>query len=87
MAAFALFVAGAQAVEPLRPRRIESPPAIDGGLDDPIWQEAPSVTGFKTYTPDYDLDMTEHTVVYFAYDRENLYFAFRCFDRTPGRWM
>jgi hypothetical protein len=29
--------------------------------------------------------MKENTVVYYAYDRENLYFAYRCYDREPAK--
>jgi hypothetical protein len=29
--------------------------------------------------------MVDATVVYYAYDRENLYFAFRCFDSQPDK--
>jgi hypothetical protein len=70
---------------PLTPLRTETPPLIDGILDDPVWQKAPHETGFKTYHPDYGIDMKEKTVVYYAYDRENLYFAFRCFDSQPDK--
>ncbi len=69
----------------LRPQRTETPPVIDGSLDDPIWKSAPSVTGFKTYHPDFGIDMPERTIVYFAYDRENLYFGFKCFDSQPDK--
>jgi hypothetical protein len=68
---------------PLQPLRIETPPVIDGNLEDAIWETAPSVTGFKTFHPDFGLDMPERTIVYMAYDRENLYFAFKCFDSQP----
>ncbi len=71
--------------EPVYPLRAESPPVIDGVLDDAVWQSAPSVTGFKTWRPDYDKDASEETIVYFAYDRENLYFAFRCLDSQPDK--
>lgn len=73
----------AYAIDPLIPIKITTPPIIDGKLDDAVWQQAPTVTGFKTFTPDYGIDMPDQTVVYYAYDRENLYFAFRCFDREP----
>ena len=43
------------------------------------------VTGFKTFIPDFDHDMVEKTVVYMAYDAENLYFAYRCFDSQPHK--
>ncbi|MFA9453355.1 MAG: DUF5916 domain-containing protein [Candidatus Aminicenantaceae bacterium] len=71
--------------EPLRPLLIDSPPVIDGVLDDAVWQAAPKIKGFKTWQPDYGRDVAEDTTVYFAYDRENLYFAFRCFDSRPDR--
>ena len=68
---------------PFIPLKIDVPPVIDGILDDAVWQQAPSETGFKLYYPDYGADMEEDTVVWYAYDRENLYFAFRCYDSRP----
>ena len=58
----------------------EEAPEIDGILDDKVWQEAQSVTGFKTFVPDYEQDMAFKTVAYWSHDAENLYFAFKCFD-------
>jgi len=76
---------GADRPAPLAPYRTGVPPVIDGRLDDPAWAEAPSDTGFKSWRPDFGKDLPERTVVYYAYDRENLYFAFRCYDREPAR--
>jgi len=72
-------------LDPLRPTKAARSPVIDGVLDDPIWQECPSVTDFKTFAPDFGHDGSEKTIGYMAYDSENLYFAFRCFDREPGK--
>jgi hypothetical protein len=72
-------------LEPLKPLKVENPPVIDGILDDPVWQNAPQETGFKTYHPDFGKDLEEKTVIFYAYDRENLYFAFRCFDSQPEK--
>ena len=58
----------------------EVPPEIDGILDDQVWQEAQSVTGFKSFTPDYGQDLAHKTIAYWSHDDENLYFAFKCFD-------
>ena len=58
----------------------EIPPEIDGSLDDAVWQSSPSVTGFKTFVPDFLQDMPHKTVAYVAHDEENLYFAVKCFD-------
>ena len=71
--------------EPLKPLRATTPPIIDGKLDDPLWQQAPSVGGFKTFIPDFGKDASERTVVYFAYDEENLYFAYKCYDSEPDK--
>ena len=79
------FAAGSGPLPPLKPLRAEAPPVIDGVLDDLVWSQAPSETGFKTWRPDMGKDMHEKTVVYYAYDRENLYFAYRCYDREPSR--
>lgn len=73
------------ALEPLRPAWTDVPPKIDGILDDKIWALAPGESGFKTWNPDYGREMKAGTVVYHAYDRENLYFAFRCSDPEPAK--
>jgi hypothetical protein len=64
----------------LKPLRTDTPPVIDGRLDDTLWSEAPSVTDFLTFIPDFGKRQPERTVTYMAYDAENLYFAFRCLD-------
>ncbi len=69
----------------LKPLKTEVPPLIDGVLDDPVWTEAPFVKDFKTFIPDFGRDLSEETLAYFAYDSENLYFAFQCFDREPDK--
>jgi hypothetical protein len=86
-ALFVLFVAlpALEAGEPLRPSRASKPPVIDGRLDDDVWQTSARVTGFRTWMPDYGVTMTNQTVVYMAYDAENLYFAFRAFDAEPSK--
>ncbi len=64
----------------LRPIRVDVAPVIDGYFNESFWKQAPSVTGFKTFIPDFDIVPKEQTEVAMAYDRENLYFAFRCYD-------
>ncbi len=80
-----LWAPPAGAAGPLKPLRTSTPPVIDGDLGDAVWQSAPTVTGFKTWMPDYGKDMPDQTVVYYAHDAENLYFAFRAFDSEPNR--
>jgi len=80
-----LFAFAKEKLEPLIPYKTDTPPVIDGILDDPVWQKSPYETGFKTYHPDYGKEMKENTIVYYAYDQENIYFAFRCFDSEPDK--
>ncbi len=70
--------------DPLKPFRAEKAPIIDGKLDDTLWQQAPMVSGFKTFIPDFGRVMPESTHAYMAYDSDNLYFAFYCFDSDPS---
>ncbi len=69
-----------RAQDALKPVTIDSPPVIDGVLDEEVWQNAPMITGFKTYKPDYEMDMGFDTKVYMANDEDNLYFAFVAYD-------
>lgn len=66
-----------------RPLKTDTPPVIDGLLGEEVWKQAPSETGFMTWYPDFGAEMSEQTVVWYAYDEENLYFAFRCYDSQP----
>jgi hypothetical protein len=88
--AFLLFAAtfpAAAAVEGafFRPQKTAATPAIDGRLDDAVWRDAPSVDLAKTFIPDFDRDASERTTARMAYDAENLYFAFKCYDREPDK--
>lgn len=69
--------------EPLRPTFVASPPVIDGRLTDAVWGDAARVDVFRTYTPDFGREVPQRTVTYMAYDRDHLYFAFRCDDDRP----
>ncbi|MFC1557221.1 carbohydrate binding family 9 domain-containing protein [candidate division KSB1 bacterium] len=73
------------ASDPLRAYRTDIPPVIDGILDDEVWRNAPSVSEFRTFIPDFGREMPERTVVYFAYDDNNLYFAFKAYDSEPDK--
>lgn len=64
------------------PHRSSEPPVIDGRLDDAVWKSAEPLSGFRTFIPDFSKDLSEKTTVYMTYDAENLYFAFRCHDRS-----
>ncbi|MBI5021330.1 MAG: hypothetical protein HZB59_07845 [Ignavibacteriales bacterium] len=68
-----------------KPFKTTTPPIIDGSLDDAVWQSTQKVTGFKTFQPDFGKDMSVNTDAYLAYDEENLYFAFKCYESEPDK--
>ncbi|MBI4556472.1 MAG: carbohydrate binding family 9 domain-containing protein [Candidatus Hydrogenedentes bacterium] len=61
--------------------RTETPPVIDGRLDEPCWAQAEVTSGFidrKTDRP-----AKEQTLVRVLYDNENLYIGFECEELEP----
>ena len=62
--------------------RSKNPPAMDGTLSDPGWQQATRFTAFKTLHPQAGEEPSESTEVYLAYDHVNLYVGVRSHD--PG---
>ncbi|MFH1195758.1 MAG: DUF5916 domain-containing protein [bacterium] len=73
------------AQDALKPFKTPTPPIIDGELNDTFWQNSLTISGFKTFAPDFGHDATEKTLAYAAYDSDNLYFAFYCYDREPEK--
>ena len=69
----------------LNPLFAESSPTIDGNLDDEIWQNPPLHENFITYAPAYGEVLPQKTEVWMAYDKKNLYFAFKCYDSEPEK--
>jgi hypothetical protein len=70
---------------PLENIKTSSPPKIDGVLDDAVWKKARGYSEFISFWPDYGKLPKEKTIVYLAYDEDNLYFALKCFDKEPGK--
>jgi hypothetical protein len=70
----------------LRATQLSKSPVIDGHLDDEAWLGAPLATGdWKSYNPLYGDTVPQHTDVWVGYDKDALYFAFRCNDPEPSR--
>ncbi len=63
--------------------RAETPPVIDGVLDDSVWRDAPKLTGFT----DVDLHRpaVNQTIVRILYDDEHIYFGFEMLAENPSR--
>ena len=68
----------------VRPSRTDTPPDIDGRLDDAVWRTAAKITEFVQQRPLDGAPATEDTEVYIAYDSDNLYFGFYLHYSDPS---
>ena len=66
------------------PTRTETPPVIDGVLDDDVWRVAAHLTEFTQQSPFEGAPGSEDTDVYVAYDSENIYFGFHVHYEDPS---
>jgi hypothetical protein len=66
--------------EPVRVPYFETPPVIDGKLDEAAWQQAATFKDFYQTAPGDNVAPSKPTVAYMAYDERHLYLAFHCFD-------
>ena len=86
--ALGIMVADAAAETANRPfvelQPFDSPPVIDGRLDDRCWQSVQAITNFTQVLPVEGAAPTERTEVRFGFDRDYLYVAIRCFDSEPS---
>ncbi len=66
-------------------RIIDTPPQLDGVLDDHIWQTAPLHEGFRQRDPDQGEPASQRTTFQVGYDDEAVYFAIMCYDSEPDK--
>ena len=59
--------------------RTETPPKIDGKLDDACWQNSAKTRNLIQFEPQRGEPATQPTTIYLAYDTNKLYVAFECF--------
>ena len=59
--------------------RTETPPTIDGILDDACWQNSAKTGELIQFEPQRGEPATQPTTIYLAYDANKLYVAFECF--------
>ena len=64
--------------------RSDSPPQIDGRLDDAVWETATHITDFVQIAPVEGAPGSETTEVWMAFDNDYLYFAFYAHYADPG---
>lgn len=68
-----------------RAYRIETPPAIDGLVNESIWSGMTPATAFVQQEPNSGARSTEQTEVRVGYDDDHLYVAVICFDSQPDQ--
>ena len=56
-----------------------TPPKLDGIVNDVEWQNAAVVDNFYQREPNTGQSASEKTVVYILYDKNNIYFGFKCY--------
>ena len=66
-------------------KRATESPAIDGVLDERVWQEATPLTDFVQSDPAEGKPATEKTEVRILYDDEAIYVGVICYDNNPSR--
>jgi hypothetical protein len=68
----------------VHPPRTDTPPDIDGRLDDLAWRSAATITEFTQQAPIEGAPATEDTEVYIAYDSDHVYFGFHLHYTDPS---
>lgn len=78
------FVNGAGTSKTVRVVRVETPPVIDGKLDDAVWQRADVITDFHQIRPGDGTPPSEPTELYLLYDDDAFYIGARMHDNEPA---
>lgn len=76
---------GSVKVKKLRALQVEERLKIDGRLNETIYQHVEPGGSFVQFHPNNGAPPSCQTLVYSFYDRQNLYFGFKCFDPEPGK--
>ena len=63
----------------------DTPPRIDGDIDDEIWQRAQAIDDMLQNDPNNMQPPTERTSIKVAYDDRSVYVAVMCYMRDPQR--
>jgi hypothetical protein len=62
----------------------ETPPIIDGSVNDDVWKNASLISDLYQREPNPGKPVSEKTEFYFLYDHNNMYIGIRCFDNPDG---
>ena len=64
--------------------RVQAPIKIDGALDEPLYTSVPPISNFIQQEPHEGEPATEKTEMWVAFDNDNIYVSFRCWESEPG---
>lgn len=80
-------ISGQDRTKILSVSRVDTPPQIDGLIEDICWKNIQPVSGFFQYDPFNGEKASEETFVWALYDQNYIYFAFLMKDSDPeGIW-
>ncbi len=79
-AVFFLLLANGVFAATLEAIYVDTPPKIDGVIDETPWQQAAVVTEFVQREPNTGEPVSEKTVAHICYDKDYLYVGFICYD-------
>ena len=65
--------------------RVNTPPVLDGVLNDSVWALAKPISDFTQQEPIAGNKATFKTEVKIIYDSKNLYVSFMCYDNDPSK--
>jgi hypothetical protein len=82
MVLLVLFFFGARTVEAVR---LQTPPVIDGVLDEPCWYDNPGIADFVEHYPDMNTEASESTRIVIVYDDYAIYFGCFCYYNEPDQ--
>ena len=72
----------------VRAVRLAEPIELDGSLDEPVYQDSPSMSGFIQQEPAEGTPATEETEIWVFFDRDHVYISARCWDSAPeSEWV
>jgi len=69
----------------VRAVRIQVPLKIDGALDEPLYANVAPISDFIQQEPHEGEPATEKTEMWVAFDNDNIYVSFRCWETEPDR--
>lgn len=78
------FVKVASAQSTIKAVKVDTPPLIDGKVNDEVWNQAFKINQFYQREPNTGAPITERTEFFTCYDSKYIYFAVKCWDNPEN---